>query len=113
MNPAPLPQPAAFTCPNCGVALDEKPPFCPRCGAQLDAKPRRAALSVGMMFLLALGIMVFGVIGACGGLFVAASFGKQDGELPASAFLVISVPSLLIGLVGFVLCARPFFRRKR
>ncbi len=111
MNPAPLPQPAPFTCPNCGAALETKPELCPHCGARLDGKGAR--LSTTHAIALIFGLMFFGAIGACGGTMVLGAFGKQSSDLSARDFLVISVPSLLFGLAGFVACLLPFFRRRK
>lgn len=112
MNPAPLPQPTPFTCPQCGAGLESKPDFCPRCGAALETK-RRARLSIGAVIGLTFGLILFGGIGACGGLLVSQSFGTQTGgEFTARDLLIFSVPSLLVGVLGFVLCLLPFFRKR-
>lgn len=110
MNPAPLPQPAPFTCPNCGASLNEKPQLCPRCGARLDAASQsKRSLLAGLA--LTIGLLFFGAMGGCGGWFVISAFGPQDFELPARAFLIISVPSLIIGALGFWSCARAFRKK--
>ncbi len=118
MNPAPLPQPAPFTCSNCGEALESKPEFCPYCGARVD-EARRLPLSLGAIIGLTLGLIMFGGIGACGGLLVVQAFGPQKGfgsppgPISASDLLIFSVPCLVVGLIGFGLCLLTFFRRKR
>lgn len=57
MNPAPLPQPAPVTCPNCGAALETKPEFCPNCRLLTlqKSKTRRtlALAGVGVSLMLA------------------------------------------------------------
>jgi len=111
MNSAPLPQPAPFTCPNCGASLDDKPEFCPRCAARLNADVR-PSLSIFAAIFLALGLLVFGAIGACGALVTAGNLAGQNGEYQG-VLLAVSVPSLLVGLIGFALCLRPFLRRNK
>lgn len=112
MNPAPLPQPAPFTCPNCGAGLETNGGLCPRCGAWLE-QTGRSSPSLGATIGLMLGLLVFGALGACSGSLVIQSFGPQSGELTARDLLIFSVPLLLVGLIGFGLCLRPFFGRKR
>ncbi len=111
MNPAPLPQPAPFTCPNCGASLSEKPAVCPQCGALLNEKIERARLAPLAAVFLVLGCLVFGAMGACGATLSIAALQNQQDYL-SGAFLMFALPSFVVGLVGFVLCVRPFFRRK-
>lgn len=111
MNPAPLPQPAPFTCPNCGAGLETNGGLCPRCGARLE-QTGRSSPSLGATIGLTLGLLVFGAIGACGAFVTAGNLAGQNGDY-GGLFLAISVPSLLVGLIGFGLCLRAFSRRKR
>ena len=118
MNPAPLPQPAPFTCPDCGAGLESKPDFCPHCGARVN-ESGRSPLDVGAIIVLTIGLIVFGAIGACSGLLVFQAFGPQrgfgspPGPISAHDLLIFSVPCLIFGLAGFGWCLLPFFRRKR
>lgn len=68
MNPTPLPQPSAYTCPNCGAPLAGEMPFCPQCGASLRAPASQSSgcLTVGAQVILG---MVAGVLGLCGACF--------------------------------------------
>lgn len=111
MNPAPLPQPAPFTCPNCGAALNEQPEFCPRCGARLTPQTR-PALSRFAIVALALGLLLFGAVGACSAVLTVMSLSTLSDPYSEMG-LVVVIPSLLICGVCFFLCARALFRRKR
>ncbi|HEX9998525.1 MAG TPA: zinc ribbon domain-containing protein [Abditibacterium sp.] len=66
MNPPPLAQPSAQTCPQCGAALDSTPNFCPNCGAALGASDHgSAAWTIVLQILLGLGAVGIGAFGAC------------------------------------------------
>lgn len=72
---------------------------------------RRARLSVVATILLALGLLIFGAIGACSGYLGFLEWSKPSayGWLAGVTIFV----GLLVGLVGFAFCLRPFLRRKR
>ena len=115
MPAAPLPQPAPFTCPNCGTELETKPQFCPHCGAQLDEREgsqnTRAPSAIASAFLI-WGLVVFASIGACGAYFTVSAL-QQSGTYLKSETLTVSEFSLALGAVGLGLCLLAFFRRKR
>lgn len=84
MNPSPLPQPSARTCPNCGAAIDGKMALCPHCGAALSAPASSGCLVIGAQILLGLLVLTFGLGGACsvliGGLSLSGpTFGAGGG----------------------------------
>jgi hypothetical protein len=81
MNSAPLPQPSAFTCPNCGAVIESRPPFCPQCGASLSGTPSKSngCLIIGAQIVLALVAIVLGLGGACFVLLGGAEM-KQGGS---------------------------------
>jgi hypothetical protein len=118
MNPAPLPQPAPFTCPPCGAGLESKSGLCPRCGARLD-ETKRSPLSLATVIGASAGLLVFGAIGACGGSLVVEAFGPHKGwgsppgPISASDLLIFSVPCLVLGLIGFAFCLRALPKLKR
>lgn len=113
MNPAPLPQPAPFTCPHCGAGLESKSGLCPRCGARLD-ETKRSPLSLATLIGASAGLLVFGAIGACSGSLVVQAFGPQHGrDLTPRELLIFSVPCLVVGLIGFAFCLRALFARRK
>jgi len=63
-NPPPLPQPARFTCRNCGFGWNEDTPFCPRCGASQSPTKRRG-YDMATKVALGSGFIIFGAMGAC------------------------------------------------
>ncbi len=65
MNPPPLPQPAAQTCPNCGAPAPENAALCPQCGAALKNQKSGGCLVVAAQLVLVLLASVFGLGGAC------------------------------------------------
>jgi predicted RNA-binding Zn-ribbon protein involved in translation (DUF1610 family) len=69
-------------CSNCGSNVNRGETYCPNCGATVyprDGRGRR--VSGWLLALLALGLFVFGVMGACGLVFTIlfVSEGGSDG----------------------------------
>ena len=112
MPAPPVTNPTPYTCPNCGLAMEQRAEFCPRCGAQLHAKARRSAGWIVGSILLGLGALLFGGIGACSAAFTYGSLAAPTNEF-GQAFLVISIPLLLVGLAGVFACGRALYRRSR
>jgi len=67
-NPSPLPQPARFTCRNCGFGWNEDTPFCPRCGAS-QSPAKQPGYSTVTKMALGCGFVMLGAMGACFSLF--------------------------------------------
>lgn len=112
MNPAPLSQPAPFTCHNCGASLESKPEFCPRCGERLKVPVEHVALNPIAAAFLIFGCVVFGAMGVCGGYVAVDSWRDYNSDFRWVG-VIISTFCLLVGLIGFRLCLLPFLRRKR
>lgn len=104
MNPSPLPQPSAQTCPNCGAAADEGINFCPNCGVALSASARKTswASTIGQI-CLAFVALCSGLFGACFALLgvtnISSSYGAGSETL---FFLGIAGVSLALA----VFCVR-------
>ena len=110
---APLPQPTPYTCPNCGAGLAQRAEFCPRCGARLElGAPQRGFGFHFVSALLALSVLAFGAVGACSGLVTYSTLAAPNNEF-GGAFLVISIPLLVMGLAGVYFGARALKRRAR
>lgn len=108
MPAPPIPNPTPYTCPNCGVGLQERAEFCPHCGARLESATPK---SVGWIIAtLALGLvtLAFGSVGACSVYFVIIGAGSGDYQ---SVIWMASIPLLLVGGVGVWLCASALLRR--
>lgn len=100
MNPSPLSQPAAQTCPNCGEAVDSGHSFCPRCGAQLGTAPAGSGcINVIVQLILAGVALVSGLMGAC---FVLVGGTDAAG---GNFFTSGGAMFVLIGLAGVALAA--------
>jgi hypothetical protein len=115
-NRPPLPQPTPHTCPNCSEGLQVLPEFCPRCGASLSrSKTARLPLGFATGLLLVFGLLVFGAIGSCGGLFISPIFTETDphGRGIVTALLIFSAPAFLIGIAGFILCLNRLIRGRK
>lgn len=95
MNPAPLPQPSAQTCPNCGIIVENGATFCHHCGATLAASPNMLA---GCSFILAqvvLGCLAL-IIPALGACFIIASEIGSGEELGIGTKLFVGAFTLLL-----------------
>lgn len=101
MLSAPLPQPAPFTCPHCGAAMESNAAPCLRCG-QRNEQPRKGAswfrLILFLCHYLCQAMIGFGLI------FIVFAFGPQFGKLPPISMLYEGVPLLVLGIIGFALC---------
>jgi len=71
------------------------------------------AVAVGLLMMCTLGFGLAGLCGAAFTLFALPDVFKGGPENFSGAFLVISVPSLLIGGVLAWLCGRALARRMR
>lgn len=108
----PLPQPAAYTCPNCGAAVDEKVALCPHCGAamqvavsgasgELQRQPRGPWTFGKVLLATGLGIvaLISGGVGACSAYVAVGSITAGDtggGLLTIGIAAVFGVPAYFI-----------------
>jgi ribosomal protein S27AE len=102
MNPSPLPQPAAQTCPNCGAAVEGFHRLCPNCGAQLGMAVSAGSGGCFTIFLqvaLAGFALVSGLFGACFVL-LGGTEANSGNFLTSGAGVFV-----LIGLAGVALAA--------
>ncbi|PQV64515.1 zinc-ribbon domain-containing protein [Abditibacterium utsteinense] len=93
MNPSPLPQPEARTCPNCGAALSENTTLCPNCGAALGTVKSSGCLMIGAQVFLGCLALVFGLAGACFAILGGTGFvGASSSEwLPFAGVVIVTI----------------------
>ena len=97
MTSAPLAQPAPFTCPHCGAAVEAIPALCGRCGALVSAPKRARGETVLGRVASMLAVLVWG------GLFAALLLGLFAGgisrfhNLSVGAMVLLSFLALLTG----------------
>jgi hypothetical protein len=99
MNSSPLPQPSAYTCPNCGASIQGHPTLCPNCGASLQATTSKSSgcLVIGAQIFLGLLSVVLGLSGACFVLFGASGgINTGGGGLLATGLTILAVAGLCI-----------------
>ena len=104
MNPSPLPQPSAQTCPNCGAALPERINFCSQCGAPLSATAKNNSVwlvlgQIGLAFV-ALGS---GLFGACFVLLGGVSLSSG-----AESLIILGIGA--VGAIIAALCIRQIIK---
>jgi len=112
MNPAPLPQPAPFTCPHCGAAMEGIPALCLRCGVLVSGrKPSRPYWRVSR-FASVLALLIWIVLCAVVllGIFVVSL--RESFHLSLEAAALIVFVGLLAG-GGLIASISLFMRRGR
>jgi hypothetical protein len=107
MDPAPLPNPSPYTCPNCGHSLEQWQEFCPHCGAPLEAGSHSAkpvsCCATGCLAVFS------GTIGSC--LLLSASEEWTLGTDWAAVLAVAGTGAALVGLA--VACSVQIARLNR
>lgn len=98
MNPPPISQPSAQTCPQCGAAINSSPNFCPQCGAALGASHRGGGAWT-IVFQVLLGIVAAG-IGASGACFVLLGGIGLSGSSFSDWAPVVGVGIAALGIAG-------------
>lgn len=103
---------AHLNCPNCGQSLEPGLKICPHCGAVLGQPARREGSSTSrfayflLQFVLALGILLFGGMGACSAYFLATrQTASEMGDLSGLFWMS--------GLFGLACCAACVYFARR
>ena len=101
MNPPPIPPVAPYSCPNCGLPLQEPVELCPQCGARVKEKTTSGTpywVRVIGAILLALLILPLGLAGAC--LLMFSGFGGGANLSPGAIGLVLIGAAVLLGIAA-------------
>lgn len=105
-------------CPNCGVAIECELKFCPHCGAALpDAPnpgvaPRFGFWSAVLQWILALGAVIFGGVGACSAYNLATGQGKT-GDLGDMSGIFWFVGIIALGCCALCVTLGVYWKKKR
>lgn len=111
MQTPPIPPPTPYSCPNCGLPLDELVPLCPRCGARIQKPVGNPWWRILLGVVLVLLALPLGASGACFMLF-APSASPGNEFFPSTPFIFGAWGAGLLALTALCIWgARKMFKK--